>query len=401
MSRSSLRFLGILFWVAIMVAAAATAVNREQASPGQASAMDYMIRRVNRFQMIDESGHVQLNDPVFLKLGEGEWTQVGHIDAVSSVDPQHFTMLWHDNAVSGAKCEFTAYRNSGRLDDAIATMFPLEKRLQIRERLERTLQAHGDELMQSLIPVAQRALQESLPVIEAEFRRSSERHRVEIDDLMTRWNDELVEERLIPLARREVIPIIREHGQPVAETIGRELWDRASIWRFGWRAAYDRTPLPRRDLVQQEWDRFVEEDAIPVFDQHMDEIVAAVQQTIAEITANQAVTGELAAVINELATDDEALRLLRDMLKESIVDNPKLHEVWQEVWQSDQATRAFDLAGARLEPVVRQIGDDLFGTREKGINPDFARVLRNQILGRTVAGSLRSRSIVGTTPFLS
>ena len=70
------------------------------------------------------------------------------------------------------------------------------------------------------------------------------------------------------------------------------------IWRFGWRAAYDRSPLPRRDLVQQEWDRFVEQDAIPVFDQHMDEIVAAVQQTIAEIAANQAVTEELAAVIN-------------------------------------------------------------------------------------------------------
>jgi hypothetical protein len=35
-----------------------------------------------------------------------------------------------------------------------------------------------------------------------------------------------------------------------------------------------------------------------------------------------------------------------------------------------------------LEPVVRQIGDDLFGSQEEGINPDFARVLRNQILGK-------------------
>jgi hypothetical protein len=35
-----------------------------------------------------------------------------------------------------------------------------------------------------------------------------------------------------------------------------------------------------------------------------------------------------------------------------------------------------------LEPVIRQIGDDLFGNETQGINPDFARVLRNQILGK-------------------
>jgi hypothetical protein len=32
--------------------------------------------------------------------------------------------------------------------------------------------------------------------------------------------------------------------------------------------------------------------------------------------------------------------------------------------------------------LVRGIGDDLFGTQETGIEPNFARVLRNQILGK-------------------
>ena len=41
---------------------------------------------------------------------------------------------------------------------------------------------------------------------------------------------------------------------------------------------------------------------------------------------------------------------------------------------------AFDIAGDRLEPVVRQIGDEIFGSEKDGINPDFARVLRSQIL---------------------
>ena len=40
------------------------------------------------------------------------------------------------------------------------------------------------------------------------------------------------------------------------------------------------------------------------------------------------------------------------------------------------------MAGDRLEPVVRSIGDELFGSEDAGINPDFARVLRSQILGK-------------------
>ena len=52
------------------------------------------------------------------------------------------------------------------------------------------------------------------------------------------------------------------------------------------------------------------------------------------------------------------------------------------IWNSDQARKAFDLAGDKLEPVIRKIGDDLIGSRELGINPNFARVLRSQILGK-------------------
>jgi hypothetical protein len=38
--------------------------------------------------------------------------------------------------------------------------------------------------------------------------------------------------------------------------------------------------------------------------------------------------------------------------------------------------------GQRLEPILRELGDELMGTREGGIEPGFARVLRNQILNK-------------------
>ena len=44
--------------------------------------------------------------------------------------------------------------------------------------------------------------------------------------------------------------------------------------------------------------------------------------------------------------------------------------------------QAVQLAADYAEPSVRRIGDLLFGTREAGIAPEFAQVLRNQILDK-------------------
>jgi hypothetical protein len=384
MKRTTLRVLGIGFWI-FAASAAALAVPRvvRRDSPTQSSVVDYLLRRTKRVELADRSGLVGLNEPVFCQMDDGQWTQVGHVEAIFDGTPSRCVLTWYEpRGTSAESFQFYAHHSRGQLSEVIATMFPAEKRKVIRDRLETAFQSHGEELMQALIPVVQEGLRQSLPVIESELRASADRHRSEFDELMTRWNEELVDQRLVPMARREIMPIVRANGQPIAESIGRELWDRASLWRFGWRAAYDRSPLPRRDLVQQEWERFVQQDAIPVLESHTDEIVAAVQKTMMEVTANRQVTGELAGMMQSFLSDPDTVDLLRRILKESVIENPRLHQVWHDVASSDDAKRAFALTGERLEPVVRQIGDELFGTREQGINPDFARVLRNQILGK-------------------
>ena len=80
----------------------------------------------------------------------------------------------------------------------------------------------GEELSNAFVPLVQDSLKRSLPIIEAEFRLSVKRHRSEIEALGDCWNDEVVSQRLVPLARREIVPIVRKHGQPTAEEIGRE-----------------------------------------------------------------------------------------------------------------------------------------------------------------------------------
>lgn len=375
-----LRSLGILFWIAVVGAVFA---GTQTAGPGartsQAALSRYFIGARTKTEAIDPTKRLRVNDPIFFNNADSTWVQTGHVVSVAAGEQNRVTLLWYEDAPSDGY-DLIQYRNSGRLEDVVATMLPAAKRRQIQQRLTAAMNAHGDELTAAFAPLVQKSLRRSLPVIEDEFRLAIARHRSEIDELAVRWNQEVVEERLIPLARREIMPIVRDHGEPVAEEIGRELWDRASIWRFGWRAVYDKSPLPTRDLVQDEWKRFVDEEAVPVFESRMDDIVQTIQRVISDVAGNDAVRSELADVAGRIAADSKARQLVRDILKETLVENDRLQEVWGSVWESDEAERALDLAGDRLEPVVRKIGDDLFGSQAEGINPDFARVLRNQIL---------------------
>ncbi|MFK8113860.1 MAG: hypothetical protein AB8B91_16785 [Rubripirellula sp.] len=403
MTRNVERTLGVLFW-AILVGAGIILANRsepDQTSSPQTSLTRYFAGPSAQVQAIDDSQQLRVYDPVFFQDTDSQWSQIGYIKSIESESEQGLlNIAWFRSDVSPLECSLASYRNRGRLEDVVATMLPPEKQLQIRQRLAAAMAEHGDELSASFVPLVQTSLRRSLPVIEEEFRLAVGRHRDQIDSMAERWNDEVVAERLIPLARREILPIVREHGEPTANAIGRELWDRASIWRFGWRAIYDKSPLPRQDLVQEEWDRFVEKEAVPVFESHMDDVVLTVQKIVTGVAANEVVRRELGVVAGELAADPEARELVRVILRETLVDNDRLRKVWSDVWSSNDARQALDMAGDRLEPVVRQIGDDLFGTQESGITPSFARVLRNQILGKDRRWLVAQRETDGTVDSL-
>lgn len=372
--------LGVGFWTLAVAAGlfAANSVNRST-SPSSTSLLQYLAGPSDTIVATDPTSRLRTHDPVFYADASGHWSQIGYVESTAG---ETVTLAWHAADVDPQSVSLFQHRSSGKLEDVVAMMLPPDQRDRIAARLSEAMAQHGDDLAGAFVPLVQRSFAESLPVIESEFRASVVRHRAEFDALATKYNDKIIRDRLIPLAQREIVPIIRTHGQPPAEEIGRELWDQASIWRFGWRAVYDKSPLPKKDLLQEEWDRFVDEQAVPIFESHMDDVVVAVQRILSDVANNEAVRDELAGAAAEIAADAQVQSLVREILKETFVDNSRLRDVWTRVWTSDEARAAFDMAGDRLEPVARSIGDDLFGTREGGINPNFARVLRNQILGK-------------------
>jgi hypothetical protein len=363
-----------------------------------AQLVKYATQTTLRPSAIDESKSLVVRDPIFLEGADAQVAQVGYVETVKQLNGgRQVEFRWYTRDVSPDQCEFTAYQNSGRLDEAFALMFPPEKQARIQSLVEKAMQEHGERLSIKLTPIVERSLKNSLPAIESGFRESVNRHRDQVEALGARWNEQVVKQQLLPLAKSEIVPIVRRRGEPLANEIGRELWERASIWSFTWRALYDKSPLPQKDLMKQEWERFVDEEAIPVLEEHADDIATAIQQSMIEVAGNAKVRRELAAAAETIAADKETRALVQTILRESIVDNQSLRHVWRDAWTSAEAQAAIADASRALEPTIRKIGDELMGSRELGIDPAFARLLRNQVLQKDQRWVIAKRTANPTT----
>lgn len=344
-------------------------------------------------------GLVVRGEPVFYRRPDQSWAQVGYVESVVSqaaatgqaaTDAPRGTprandqviVRWHDRELDPTAHQLVAYEYRGSLQETAAVLFPPEKREAIRRLLKEAFAQSGESLGNRFLPLIQRSVRESLPVFERELYAAVDRNRAGWQRISDKWKDDLIRERLVPLAKDPILPIARRHVEPTLSQIGRELWDRASVWRFTWRALYDSVPLPQRDLTREEWGRFLREEGVPIFEAHAAELAVAIQATVVEIARNPQVRAELDATLSDLAEDPELREWLRGILRETLVDSPAVRDAWMQVWTSDEARAAFDSASRSIEPLIRQIGDEVLGTRETGIDPGFARVLRNQILGK-------------------
>ena len=108
--------------------------------------------------------------------------------------------------------------------------------------------------------------------------------------------------------------------------------------------------------------------------------VGATAAILAEVARNQRVREVVRQSLIDIAEDPQVQQLAWGIFRDALLKNERLHETLQRHWRSEEAQRAFAIAAERLEPTVRRIGDLLFGTQETGISPEFALVLRSQIL---------------------
>lgn len=334
--------------------------------------------------VLDIADPLQLEpgDPIFLTTESSRLVQIGEIRHDSDTGVYN-AMFYASAPMLSESAQLSWYSAPDSMAWITATLLPPEKQHAIQQEIAKAIQQHHEEIFASLQPLVERSLRASFSIVEAELPAAIERHRPEIEAIAQRYQHDLVEKDILPVVRSEIWPLVQDRAEPAVTDIGGDLWNRVSLWRFTWRYLYDKAPLsPRRDRVQREFRRFVAEEAVPVLEQHSDRIVKVVQQVISDAATNPRVRSLAGRTASKILDDPELRRLLWQIVRETAIDNPRFRQALRKTWTGPEAKHALLLAGERLEPTVRRIGDLLIGSRDEGITPEFAAVLRNQVLGK-------------------
>jgi hypothetical protein len=277
---------------------------------------------------------------------------------------------------------FSFYETDDSLAWMVRTLIPPAKRQVIMEEINIAIAAHRDEILAALLPIVNDTLAEALVVVQDELPLSLQRHAAELEKLGAKYQGQIVEKKLAPLVKEEIWPIAKKKAVPLANKIGGKIWERVSVGKFAVQYLWDLNPFGSGKNLEKTWNEFVDKEALPIIEAHTDEIIAMLQSVVAEASKNEKVRAVFGESARQVLGDQELHALVWTILKETIVQNPKLHAVLRKHWTSDRARAAIRLAGDRMEPVAVKIGDIIMGTQETGISPELARVMRYRLLDK-------------------
>ncbi len=285
---------------------------------------------------------VRAGDPIFVVDGPDLVRQVGEIAAVSSGDSgASIEALFYTSAPEITHdANLTYHVTPSSMDWVLRTMLPEEKRQQVTAELKQSFDQHREEVISLLRPIAEDALRDAFSVVEADLAVALRKRNTELERLGGRYQRELVERELVPLVRREIWPIVVKHAQPEMDRVGQEIWERASLWRFGWRYAYDVTPLPQKDLAKDEWERFLEAEAIGVLKNHKEQFMRVQEEVFRDVARNPEVQDAVRRSVTKVVSDPEVQQIATEVIEEVVLYNPHLRSVLEKHWRSDRTQRA-------------------------------------------------------------
>lgn len=326
-------------------------------------------------------------DPVFLRMPDGSLQQVGRVrnHFYKDRDPAYTkqaTVILDRQALAvvqnGAVLEY--YETPASLNWVAKTLLSPDRQQQISALIARDWETHREEIMKQLQPVVEKAVERSVAAFEAELPNSLRRHRDDFDRIADRYQSEIIRQKVVPLVREEILPIVEEEVRPVAMELGKHLWERVSLWSFTWRYLYDVSPLPERNAVKREFDRFMQEEVRPALESRSEAFVQVTEKILSRISRNEKVRSVVRESLRSAATDAELQQVVWSIMKESVLENATLRSSLQDFLDSAEVQEVLKSASISFEPTAREIGEAVFGNRDKGITESFARTMRTQIL---------------------
>ena len=364
----------LIFWVRYISSAAPVAIN---------DLVSYASHQRQSIEVTSDSAlPLKPGDPIYMDDSD-ESKPIGMVwsSTVSENGSTQLTVQMYANCPSIASDDYFLYREApDSVDWMLRTMFHDQKKAELKDLIQDAIKTNQTELAGAFKPVIINSLTQASALVREDLNKAFAARKPQLTKLGQRYQAEVLEKKLIPVFQTEVWPIIQSESEPLVSEISREIWDEVSVFGFGWRYLYDRTPLPKKDLAEKKFKQFVDEKAKPIIASHLDDALALQKEITAKVSKNEKVKQVLNESVQSATNDPEVQKLLTEVFQEVLINNPRLHESMSKQWSTPEAQKAFAIANAKLDPVIRQIGISLFGTPDGGITPEFASVLRRRIL---------------------
>lgn len=382
--------IGIITWACLLSALGYFFVQRKgNAKSATDHVASYLFGNSQQVELKFNPDQVfQIGDIIF-SWDEGIAKPVGIITRVESPQSNEMGLVYASTAYATlypgtptvSTKDFVTYHSTpDSLAWVLQIMLPPEKRKEITQLIMATYEDHQHELSTALSPIIQKTIEDSAQIIQEDLKIALRERNDELQKVGNRLQVDLVKENIIPLIRKEIWPVIQRQTKPIMEEVGEEIWQEASVWRFGWRYLYDSTPLPQQDLTLKEFNRFVRDTAVPILEDHAEDFLEVQRTVMREVSENPRVQKVVSESVREFLKDEDVQRLFTEIFQEVVVTNPRLREVWEKNWNSEEAREALALTNQRLEPTITQIGESLFGNPTKHITPEFSWALRSRIM---------------------
>ena len=389
--RRGRRTIGLL---TISVAALLLAIAMFKSNGGSPShwLSSYAIHHDGRW--VAPEGSVLVGTPI-LTPRDGSWVLVGYVTHSDDERVQTTTSL------EPSKVRLTLHEPPSSVAAVAGQLFPPQRREAVAAIIRRWGREHASEAARDMLPIFRGALTRSIPIVQRAVGESVRQHPEMTDRVVENFRDRVVAQHLVPLAKDRVLPIVRRHAEQPALDIGRQLWDRASLWRFAWAAVVNKSGLPEEDQVAAEWERFVEEEAIEVFESNVEPITAAVSAIVVDVAADQIIRERLGQAAGEIASDRDTQALVQTVVRDALVRNEDLRRVWIDALSSPQAKAVYQKQSPSLRRATQQINDLVLGSAREGLTPELVRVVRREVLGkdrRWIAAEIIDAEIIDAGP---
>lgn len=328
---------------------------------------------------------VRSGDAIFLVDPNGPTRLVGEMGTVGGItakNERQVEVILFPSAPEIGVGRYTLiyHRADASLTGILAALLPPAKRNEVYKEISSAIAKNEDQIFAALEPALHEIATNVTPALESALEKSVTRHWAELELILAKHRGDFAGD-LATLGKEVGWPLVKEQAEPLAKQLANEIWQRVSLWRFGWRYLYGKTGLST-DALEKEWNRFMAHDALPVIENHVRELSKVAFGVFESAIMDPRTKDTLRTALGRVVADPEFQKITGTILREAILDNTDLHNALAESFSRPVVQKSLEQAAEPLEPTLRRIGDILFGDGKGGLSPELARILRNQVLGK-------------------